>query len=177
MHGEILQKLYDRLSFSTTRHSQVFVMSLVVSYPADRNYSIDNSLFCRFLADFIRSRSHLDPHYVWSREQSTDSPGRFHYHLSLFFNGNMTQNSIEHFHLAQYFWAKTLSIPDASGLVHLCQPQSPLSFNNSGFKLVRTDPHYNTIFQEVFHYLSYIAKTDTKCPMPGVRSFGCSELN
>ena len=175
-HSEILQRIYERLNHMTQKHSQVYVLVLVVLYPSDHYECLDNSSFSRFLADFMRSLSKYDPSYVWVREECPESPGRFHFHLILMLDGNETQRSQKHLHSALYYWAKALTIQDATGLVHLCEPQSQLSFNNEGFKLVRNSPSFNDTFRETFHYLSYVAKTASKTPMEGVRTFGCSVL-
>jgi len=174
-HSEILQRIYERLNHMTQKHSQVYVLVLVVLYPSDY-CDESNSTFCRFLADLMRSLSKFDPSYVWVREECPGSPGRFHFHLILMLDGNETQRSHEHLHSALYYWAKALTIQDATGLVHLCEPQSPISFNNEGFKLVRNSPSFNDTFREAFHYLSYVAKTSSKTPIDGVRTFGCSVL-
>jgi len=176
-HSEILQRLQERLTWSCKRHSQILVFLLVIQFPENYPRDGNNRIFSRWMADFIRHIGPFDPSYVWVREECPESPGRFHFHLLVFLNGNETQNPWGHLQTAQRCWAKTLGIADASGLISLCQPQSERSFQNSGFKLVRNSSDFSAKFNEAFCYLSYLAKTDSKSPIDGVRTFGCSTLN
>jgi len=189
-HSEILIRVKERLAAMCQKHSQAFIMSMAVLYPAITCLELtcddegqmdiappDNKLFSRWLADFIRYLKPYDPAYAWAREEAPDAPGRYHFHLALFMNGNLIQDPWPLLSKAQCYWARTLGLDDASGLIHLCQPQNDLSFHNNCFKLVRGSPDFQLKFNEAFCYLSYLAKTDSKSPIDGVRTFGCSTLN
>ena len=177
-HSEILQRLHERLEFMCSKHCQVFLKTFVIDFPSGYPEQNSNALFIKWLSEFKRRLDNegLDPAYVWCRESCPSDQSRFHFHLALLVNGSLCQCSLGLLEHAKRYLERTLAIPDASGLVYSCSPESDLSFRHDGFKLIRNDPNFSLVFNESFHYLSYLAKHGSKSPVPGVRTFGCSFL-
>jgi hypothetical protein len=176
-HGEILDKLHRLFEHMLNTHNKVFFMRFDVRYPDGYPCPLDNTIFCDFIANFIKNRKRegLDPVYLWVREQpSNECP---HFHCVALLNGNRTQSVYGHLEVAEYLWARALGITDGRGLICHCQPDPNSGRRQNGIMLKRESPDFQSVLDEAFRWSSYLSKTSTKGMGPNnVREFGASEL-
>ena len=174
----ILQNTEALLNDMIARHSQVFVMMLVLKFPYDshREYQKDNALLSRFLEAFTRNldRAGYDPKYLWVREES--SYDQVHYHLMIMVNGNKIQDAYGKLLIkAQELWGNCLGV-DGPGYVHHCRTGDYVN-EYGGIKIRRNSPEFQQNYANCFHWASYLAKCSGKENTPSyVNRYGYSRV-
>ena len=164
-HTTILQIIEALLNDMIARHSQVFVMMLVLKFPAyshdvNDDYQGGNALLSRFMEAFTLhlKRAGYDPKYLWVREES--SYDQVHYHLMILVNGNEVQNAYGMLGKAQELWGNCLGV-DGPGYVHHCRKGDYVN-EYGGMKLRRNSPEFQQDYANCFHWASYLAKCSGK---------------
>ena len=173
----ILDRLLHLMNTMTEDHCKVLFIRFDIRFPNNYFPPSDNSIFQRFFENFIRhlQRQVLDPHYLWVREQSKEK--HQHYHVVLLLDGNKTQSIYGHLNLAESLWAKSLGLPDASGLICYCTESRDGIAQHNGLMMRRGSPDFPLVFNTCFEWASYLAKINTKGNAPnGVREWGSSQL-
>jgi hypothetical protein len=195
-----LSQIHNVMSTAFTQHPRSIVFHTELRFPQTYQCSItENDCISRFIASFkaqvdteIKARSkrgsrahHTAVRYVWCREQSTSK--NVHYHVFFFMNGDTFRSYGDLSHplrgqlcyMLNVAWCRALQlIEDASSrLVHLPGALRRVNINESNptksydeFMEVDATP-----LESVAHWISYLAKIDTKQYGLGGRSFGCSQ--
>jgi hypothetical protein len=172
---QILDKTDEIFYSMVDRHSKVVIIRLDINYPADFTPSFNE--FPKFINSFMvfLRRKGFDPKYLWVCEQvEGNNP---HFHLCLFLNGNKAK----YFHpgllqKANDYWASSLGVDDASGLINHTGPQNINSCTGRDIVLKRNDSRFQELYGEIMRYLSYIAKNATKdLKVPHQRRVGYSQ--
>ena len=149
----IMHVCHELLVYSLLKHSRVFVMRLDVRLPQE----IDQGRIMTFNQRFIEKEkmAGYDPLYIMVREVSTMK--HTHYHMALFFDGNATRNTYQHFQNAERVLQNVIGPEyNASGLIDQC---------NHGHRngiMVERNTTDMTDLDEVLRQLSYLAKIDQK---------------
>ncbi|WP_229624156.1 inovirus Gp2 family protein [Vibrio parahaemolyticus] len=113
-----------------------------------------------------------DLHYVWCREQ--DKSDNEHYHVMIIVNKDVYRSIGEYHHdgsLATMIlsaWGSSLSLDYNQGKSLVYFP------NNCAYVVNYRDSKYEEQYDDLFHRVSYLAKTRTKNINRYYRSFGCS---
>jgi len=175
----ILERIKDNFDDMTDHHAKTLFMRYDVRFPADNCNDPDNKAFRDFNANLLKNlkRQGLDPHNVWTREQSREK--HQHYHGILLLDGNKTQSIHDHIAKAEELWANALDLPvdQAKGLVDDCTHGRNGSAQHNGIMLRKDDPEYPIKVAQCFHWASYLAKEHTKGNAPkGIREFGSSRI-
>lgn len=186
-HPEILTKFQELINYATARHNKVFYMTFTVTFPHYFQCPPDNHHFICFISKLMTylKRQGLNPLYLWTRENTpsslasnygVDNP-RHHYHVSLFLNGSITQNRINHLRKAEALWSSTLNLPQGNhGLIDDCTSSNGTSHPN-GIMLRRNSPDFQSCLAQLYLSASYACKAYTKGEAPkGIREYGSSEI-
>lgn len=183
MDKTIRNDLRQRLISMLNRHSQIFIMVMTVRLPEAYADAECDRLFSSFLTDFISNERDCygNVEFVWRFEREnahikdTGLDGHGQWRLVLFYSGD-AHGSTSHRKHAEKYWAKTLDIDTASGLIHISKPQSKLSYLHDGFKLRRGDAELDKVRNDCFSWISYIAKVRKNILAEKNKSYGCSQL-
>lgn len=195
-----LAQTHNVMNKAFAQHPRSIVFHAELRFPETYQCSIsENGCISRFIASFkaqvdaeIKARSkcgsrahHTAVRYVWCREQSSSK--NVHYHVFFFMNGDTFRSygDLRHplpgqlCYMLNIAWCRALHlIEDASsGFVHLPGRLMRVNINDSNpqesydeFMKVEATP-----LESVAHWISYLAKIDTKQYGQGGRSFGCSQ--
>ncbi|AMF98495.1 TPA: inovirus Gp2 family protein [Vibrio parahaemolyticus] len=189
-----LHGIHSVLKNACNQHSRTFVFQVVLKFP-QAGGTFPNDAISRFIKSFkakvsadqcrrIREGKRVHStsiRYVWCREISSSL--NVHYHVYFLMNadaywqlGDFGANAQGH--LSQMLvsaWGSAIGISNARGLVHFGQGARKLNVNDITGEVV---PHFNgseyDTFEDIFYWMSYLAKTDTKQFGDGGRNFGCS---
>jgi hypothetical protein len=182
---------------AATEHPRTCVFRCELNFP-NNGYESDTTVISRFIQSLkaqIKAQEvrklregkrahHCHLRYVWVKER--DGSHIWHYHVALFVNRDayftlgtfkpMSQamvnaslldntNMSDRIRMA---WASALglNLENTSGLVHF--PKHPV------YDLDANDPNFYNQFNEVFHRLSYFAKSETKHFGQWSKNFGSS---
>lgn len=157
---------YNLLIQSLTKHCKVFVLRIDVALPPEIVLSTISDFTHRYIE--IERRAGNDPLYLTVREISLE--GRIHHHLLLFFNGNRTRCSYQHFLNARTILANITShYGYGPGHIDECNRG-----HRNGIMIERNTRSYDDLF-EVLRQSSYLAKTESKETTPG-KSFFYSKV-
>ena len=173
---EINDKIYDLVTYYTSKHSKVLFVRFDIRYP--RFYISDNSN--RDISDCFSyvikkyKRDGLDPHYNWVREQNySDNP---HYHCVLLLDGQKCRRYSHVFDTVEAAWGRVLGC-DVRGCIHHCTDSNDIDSN--GILLCRSDSHtrYQENLDKVYNRLSYLSKSFSKAEeSDGLRNFATSKF-
>ena len=175
----ILESIKDNFDHMADKHSKVLFMRYDIRFPQDNKIPEQDKTFRDFHANWIKNlkRNNLDPHYLWTREQSKEKHS--HYHGILLLDGNKTQSIHGHIEKAEELWHKALDIDPANnkGLVNDCTKGRDGTTHKNGIMLRKDDPEYTEKKNQCFEWSSYLAKENTKGNAPkGCRTFAYSRL-
>jgi len=178
-YTDILTSIQDNFNYMMDNHSKVLFMRYDVRFPKDHNIPDQDKTFRDFHANWIKNlkRNNLDPHYLWTREQSREKHS--HYHGILLLDGNKTQSIHNHIDKAEELWKKALDIDQShnKGLINDCTKGRDGTTHQNGIMLRKDDPEYKDKINQCFEWSSYLAKENTKGNTPkGYRSFASSRL-
>ena len=183
---EILKRLYDIFQHTIKKHNKVLFIRFDVTFPDDRTYPEDNTLFEGFLANLIKNlkrktvkRGSLDPYYLWVREAEYENTPNHHYHCILLLDANKTHKIHNHLAKAEELWNRALGLPytDRSGLIDYCVKDRYGNPQENGIMLLREDSDFQYQLIRCYHWASYLAKVNTKGNVASsVREMGSSQL-
>ena len=168
---EILAAGEKQLKAALQKHSQVFVVHLMLHFPQSLDISpnTDNSCFQSFVESYIRylTTRKFAPRYLWCREIGSMN-GHLHYHLLLFLNGHSIQFfNMEEIDNANRYWQHAIEKNyDICG-------QQQVHVASDNFKVLRDSPE--TFARAVSEKIAYLSKLTTKqnCG-PHIRNWGQS---
>jgi hypothetical protein len=174
------QKIQNMLDYFlrvyTDKHSKSLICRLDFRYP--QGHPVKGNELSRCLAGLqylLNDKKNFDFKYIWVREQRTsDNP---HYHLCIFLNGHKAWSfHAELLAATEKYWARSLGIDSAAGLIHHCKPQNISSLHGRDIFLDRNDSRFSALLGETRSYLSYMSKNATK-DLPGAyrNTYGCSQ--
>ena len=153
---------YNLLIQSLMKHCKVFVLRIDVALPPEIVLSAISVFTHRYIE--IERRAGNDPLYLTVREISLE--GRIHHHLLLFFNGNRTRCSYQHFLNARTVLENITSLYGyGPGHIDECNRG-----HRNGIMIERNTISYDDLF-EVLRQSSYLAKTESKETTPGKSYF------
>ena len=172
----INERIENLLINYLSNHNKVLPVFFNVRYPQHYPYPQKkdiSSLFDKVNTYYFRLG--YDPYYFWKREQNISE--HHHYHCLLFLNGNKIQRIMPVFKTVERFWASTLGIETALGLVHYCLKDWKGDLTENGTMLRRDDPELPYKLDRFRMAASYLAKTATSGFVnDGCRNFGCSRI-
>lgn len=185
---------------AVAEHPRTIAFHAVLRFSSD-NCAIQNRIDCisRFIDSFKAqvaasfkkrqrkgSRVHkTSVRYEWCREQSSSE--NEHYHIFILMNAD-TYRSIgpynhaiagQLFYMVNTAWGRAINVDTQlnRGLVHLPGPLMNID-SNAERNSVEYDKYIGrnaSTFESVFHWMSYLAKYETKRYGNGGRNFGCSQ--
>lgn len=184
----ILQKLYERMSYMTQRHSRVLFIRFDVRFPANMITDGSNTEITRLFKMLMDNSTYngYGLQFAWVREQSQEK--HQHYHCIALLNGNKVQSYIAFLHNVSHSWNYVLGV-QCHGLIDFCNTdrngnpvengimiRKPL-LKSTGEERAGQELAFNKTFETCFHWASYLAKTNQKANTPkGVRRFGVSQM-
>ncbi len=119
----VIKKMYEKVSelidAYIDKHSKVFMARFDLKYHQDAQRGQDNRDIQRCMASVAKNlkRKHLDPAYIWAREQhESQNP---HYHCLIMVNGNKTQCAKTIYDVVNTNWHAATN-QTGEGLVHRC---------------------------------------------------------
>ncbi len=195
-----LSQIHNMMSAAFAQHPRSIVFHAELRFPQTFQCSMTESdCISRFIASFkaqvdarfkartkCGSRVHNTAvRYAWCREQSSSK--NVHYHIFFFMNGDTfisygnllypLQGQLHY--MLNIAWCRALNIEQnpCCGLVHLPGPLMGVNINDpnptkSYDKFMKVEA---TPLESLAHWISYLAKIDTKQYGQGGRSFGCSQ--
>lgn len=175
---DILEAIHKVFLSMSKRRSRIFFTLLVVKFPTSysRQEPKDNRLISEFMERFIETceDKRFSPMYVWVRERS--STDQIHYHLMLLLDANKIWNAYGLIDFATEIWRQCLGIPNAKGLVHLCE-YNEFHYKYGGIKIYHNSISYFDDLKTAFYKASYLAKVYSKEDNPaGVRRYGRTKI-
>ncbi len=124
---QVVDKMYSKgselVNAYRARHSKVFMTRFDLQYHQDTQRGQDNKDIQRCMASVAKNlkRKHLDPAYIWAREQrESHNP---HYHLLVLVNGNKTQYAKTIYDVVNSNWLSATN-QTGGGLVHRCKEEN-----------------------------------------------------
>jgi len=173
---DILTAIFKRMNASVSQHRTLFTR-FDLRFPFHYDLSLNNDAVTRFFNTFsvFLKRNNLEPQYVWVCEQSGD--GHQHYHCLLLTHGRREYSYIRILQVAQRIWNQVLGLPadENNGLVNFCN-RDRYGVDQKNGLILYPNPSNNETFKEAFYWASYMAKSNTKINIPGMRAFGYSSL-
>ena len=169
-YDKTLEKIYNILLGANKKHARIIVVRFDLHYPLNMIPPQDNHLFSNMMRNFMEKLRISDAcYYIAVRERGQHD--RIHYHVAVICNGINHRNGLFIKKIAEDSWGRVLGC-SGSGLIELVNPQNGnIPF---GFKIERND---EVLLQEVFYWLSYMAKVRTKGTAPyRVRELFTSEV-
>jgi len=195
-----LSQIYKVLNQAVEQHSRTIVFHTVLRFPLDISFAQSNGdCISRFIDSFKsqvkadqskRVRSGKRVHktairYVWCCEQSLSE--NEHYHIFILMNADSyrSMGSYESpiagqlFYMLNTAWGRAIGVDTQTnrGLVHLSGSSVNIDINTDS-----DSPIYDryigsnvSVIDSVFHWMSYLAKHETKQYGNGGRNFGCSQ--
>ncbi|WP_081650414.1 YagK/YfjJ domain-containing protein [Paucidesulfovibrio longus] len=187
-YNDILQKLYERMNFMTSKHARVLFVRFDIRFPhgyetSGRNVEI-GWLFKVLQENANNNGIHLA--YVWVREcKSSSLP---HYHAVLMVDGRKVRNYRNLLMEVERIWGRVLGT-NAKGLIDWCDKPHGIHSGENGVMLQQPlrdatrieqdhqQQEFDHNYKRCFERASYLAKVSQKEDTPhGVRRFGCSQL-
>ena len=176
LRTDILERIDERAVDFGDRHCRFMVMRYDLRFPQGSQRQDGSQCLQKFINSFTAyfRTSGIDVHYVWVRESSSIGS---HYHLLFFVDGRLTRRVEGHLREAERLWTSALGLQpsEGQGLVYHCQDTDPSYAVHNGEMIERGDTEK---FNQVFYWISYLAKENTKdvgMP-PWSKRFGCSRL-
>jgi hypothetical protein len=194
-----LNSIHNTLNNALTQHPRTIIYNAILRLPQEAGGINYDNVISRFLESFKpilkatlkrRERNGKRVHdttlrYVWCRER--DSSCNDHFHIFFLLNGDTYQKwgsfnnpkEGEMFFMITEAWARAVGILASrnNGLVDV--RSQPKTINT---KLIRTESELDQFsglmlnsYESTFHWMSYIAKLDTKNYGDNRRNFGCSQ--
>lgn len=194
-----LNSIHCVLSNALTQHPRTIVYNAILRLPQEAGGINYDNVISSFLESFKqmlkaelkrRERNGKRVHdttlrYVWCRER--DSSCNDHFHIFFLLNGDTYQKwgnfknpkEGEMFFMITEAWARAVGILASlnNGLVDI--RSQPKTINT---KYLRTESELDPFsglmlnsYESTFHWMSYIAKLDTKNYGDNRRNFGCSQ--
>lgn len=180
VRDDILEAIYTRLRFMTESHPFVLILRYDLRFPQHVHFSDYRHALQSFMNSFsvYLKRRKIDYHYVWVKEiECSDNP---HYHC-VFIVSAYQFNSYVLNREAQIIWSRICSDPSchaSESLLHCC-PRRLCDGSIQWDVLISVDdPNFEFEFRDIYYWLSYLAKTNTKTfnPGRGDRWWGSSQL-
>jgi hypothetical protein len=192
-----LSQIHNVMSAAFVQHPRSIVFHAELRFPQTYQCSMTESdCISRFIASFkaqvdaefkARTKCGIRVHntavrYVWCREQSSSK--NVHYHVFFFMNGDFYHSYGDFsnpkpgqlFYMLKTAWNRALNVQE-NRLVHL--PGRLRRVNVNKVNSVRVFDEFigrdATELESIAHWISYLAKIDTKQYGQGGRSFGCSQ--
>lgn len=195
-----LSQINNVLHRAVEEHPRTIAFHAVLRFPLD-SHSVQHRVDCisRFIESFKaqveanRKKKQRAEHrvhktavrYVWCREQSSSE--NEHYHIFILMNGDTYRSMGDYenpksgqlFYMLNSAWGRAIDIDTQliRGLVHLPGPMMNVNTKTDS-SLVKYDQYIGSnasSFASVFHWMSYLAKYETKQYGIGWRNFGCSQ--
>jgi len=167
MNDRILEAGKSVLANSLQKHNKVFVQRIDIRLPLE----FQQKGIIPFNKRFIEKEKNAgyDPKYIIVRELSKNK--NIHYHMTLFLDGNKTENTYQHFKNAETVLQNVIGKENnIKGLIDRCDRG-----HRNGIMLERNATD-QTNLNEVQRQLSYLAKRDQKQNVKG-KTFFTSRLN
>jgi len=180
VRDDILEAIYTRLRYMTECHPFVLILRYDLRFPqhvlfSDYRHALQN--FMNSFSVYLKRRN-IHYHYVWVKEiESSVNP---HYHCVFIVSADQCNSYVLN-REAQIIWSRICSDPAccaSESLLHCC----PRMLRNGSIQwdvlIPRNDPNFEVEFGDIFYWLSYLAKTNTKTFSPGKgdRWWGSSQL-
>lgn len=173
---ETMPYIYDKIDLMLNQylqqHSKMFVVRADIRYPVSYPLVMDNVHIQRCMAKTSQyfQRQHLDPKYMWVREQKSSIHP--HYHCIILLNGHKTRSPGLVFDTLTRLWGTTIDSNEA-GLIHYCEQW----IDNGEVQYGQMVHRATGIPENVYGIMGYLAKDDGKGePNDGLRDFGMSRL-
>jgi len=170
VRDDILEAIYTRLRFMTECHSFVLILRYDLRFPQhaqfdDYRYALQN--FMNTFSVYLKRRG-VHYHYVWVKEiESSDNP---HYHCVFIVSADQGESSYLLNQEAQKIWSRICSGSYSSAsmsLLHFCPRRLHDGSIQWDVLISRDDPNFEFEFRDIYYWLSYLAKTNTKTFNPG----------
>ena len=165
---DILDAIYDIFARTVFRRRTLF-MRFDVTFPKEKQYPPDNSVFVGFIANFMknRSRNGYKPEVLWVRERNHKERNH-HYHCILCLSGRTTHKIYGHLEKAEELWERALKLElgEGAGLIDYCNRE------DHG---IMVEPGDMQATNKCFYWASYLSKTRTKEYLHGIRTVGRSQ--
>jgi len=174
---DILDRLC-RLFFHTRdcfERTRVFRLDL--KFPQHGDFADDNRHLVRFIDSFsnyliCQGLRHV---HLWVREHEHGE--HHHYHTAFFVDGIPKWHEEQHEDKARELWALAAGRPEAAMMVHVSQDNGIDTLQSKRGMIHWNEPGSDQRFRDLFYWISYCAKADTKGNAPpGVREFGSSRV-
>jgi hypothetical protein len=169
VRDDILEAIYTRLRFMTECHPFVLILRYDLRFPQHVHFSDYRHALQNFMNSFsvYLKRRKIDYHYVWVKEiESSANP---HYHCVFIVSVDQFGSYVLN-REAQSIWSRICSEPSchaSESLLHCC----PRMLRNGSIQwdvlISMNDPNFEVEFGDIFYWLSYLAKTNTKNLNPG----------
>ncbi len=180
LRDDILEAIYTRLRFMTECHPFVLILRYDLRFPQhvhffDYRHALQN--FMNSFSVYLKRRN-IHYHYVWVKEiESSVNP---HYHCVFIVSDDQCNSFVLNLE-AQSIWSRICSESscDASeSLLHCCPRRICDGSIQWDVLISGNDPNFEVEFGDIFYWLSYLAKTNTKTFSPGRgdRWWGSSQL-
>jgi hypothetical protein len=100
-----------------------------------------------------------------------------HYHCFMLLDASLGYDFHHVFKTVKQFWGSTLGVETHGCIYHCTGDIASEAFQANGYLLFTDNPDYPRQCQEVFNWLSYLAKTQQKFPEnDGLRNIGMTRV-
>jgi hypothetical protein len=169
VRDDILEAIYTRLRFMTESHPFVLILRYDLRFPRHVHFSDYRHALQNFMNSFsvFLKRRNIHYHYVWVKEiESSDNP---HYHCVFIVSADQCNSYVLN-REAQNIWSRIFSEHSwraSESLLHCCPRRLCDGSIQWDVLISMDDPNFEFEFQDIFYWLSYLAKTNTKTFNPG----------
>lgn len=161
---DILDGIYEIFS-KTVFKRRTFFIGFAVTFPRNRQYSLDNKLFMDFQENFMKHLrcKNLKPCSLWVREQIESDPNQY-YNFMLCLSGCETKSIYGHLDKAEELWELALNLKPGEGRGLIREYHDGVMINYGDLQAA----------PKCFYDASGLSMTKNKEYLPGVKTAGRS---